>query len=176
MLEELRNELNRFGKYVVSQSRANLTRQGKNVNKDLWQSLDYDVEVHKNSFTLTIEMLEYGLFQDKGVRGKSSSTKAPKSPYKFGSGRGKKGGLTRGIDKWVRARRFQFRDDKGRFLSYKSTAFLITRSIYNKGIKPSLFFTKPFEKAFKNLNEDLLQAYKLDVEKFMSNTINNLGK
>ena len=176
MLEELRNELNRFGKYVVSQSRANLTRQGKNVNKDLWQSLDYDVEVHKNSFSLTIEMLEYGLFQDKGVRGKESSTKAPISPYKFGSGRGKKGGLTRGIDKWVRARGFQFRDDKGRFLSYKSTAFLITRSIYNKGIKPSLFFTKPFEKAFKNLNKDLLEAYKLDVEKFMSDTINNLGK
>ena len=177
MLDALKEELNRFGKYVVSQSRANLTRGDKNVNKDLWRSLDYDVEVHKNSFTLSIEMLEYGLFQDKGVKGKSSSSKAPRSPYKFGSGRGKKGGLTKGIDKWVRARRFQFRDkDTGRFMSYKSTAFLITRSIYKKGIKPSLFFTKPFEKAFKNLNEDLLEAYKLDVEKFMSDTINNLGK
>ena len=61
-------------------------------------------------------------------------------------------------------------------MSYKSTAFLITRSIYNKGIKPSLFFTKPFEKAFKNLNKDLVEAYKLDVEKLMSETINNLGK
>jgi hypothetical protein len=176
MLDALKEELNRFGKYVVSQSRANLTRGDKNVNKDLWKSLKYDVDVHKNSFTLSIEMLEYGLFQDKGVRGKTSSTKAPQSPYKFGRGTGVKGGLTRGIDKWVRARRFQFRDkDTGRFMSYKSTAFLITRSIYNKGIKPSLFFTKPFEKAFKNLNKDLLEAYKLDVENFMSDTINNKG-
>ena len=176
MLDALKEELNRFGKYVVSQSRANLTRGDKNVNKDLWKSLKYDVDVHKNSFTLSIEMLEYGLFQDKGVRGKTSSTKAPQSPYKFGRGTGAKGGLTRGIDKWVRARRFQFRDkDTGRFMSYKSTAFLITRSIYNKGIKPSLFFTKPFEKAYKNLNKDLLEAYKLDVEKFMSDTINNKG-
>lgn len=78
MLEELKNELNRFGKYVVSQSRANLSRQGKNVNKDLWNSLSYDVEVSKNSFALTIEMLEYGLFQDKGVKGKESSSKAQK--------------------------------------------------------------------------------------------------
>lgn len=177
MLEGVQEELNRFGKYVVSQSRANLTRKDKNVNNDLWRSIKYDVETHKNSFSLTIEMLEYGLFQDKGVRGKSSSTKAPRSPYKFGSGRGKKGGLTKGIDKWVRARRFQFRDrDTGRFMSYKTTAFLITRSIYQKGIKPSLFFTKPFEKAFKNLNKDLLEAYKLDVEKFMSETINNKGR
>ena len=97
MLDALKEELNRFGKYVVSQSRANLTRGDKNVNKDLWKSIKYDVETHKNSFTMTIEMLEYGLFQDKGVRGKSSSTKAPQSPYKFGSGTGKKGGLTKGI-------------------------------------------------------------------------------
>lgn len=177
MLDALKEELNRFGKYVVSQSRANLTRGDKNVNKDLWKSLKYDVDVHKNSFTLSIEMLEYGLFQDKGVKGIKTSTKAPKSPYKFGRRTGAKGGLTRGIKKWVRNRRIQFRDRKtGRFMSYKSTAFLITRSIYNKGIKPSLFFTKPFEKAFKNLNKDLVEAYKLDVEKLMSETINNLGK
>jgi hypothetical protein len=62
-------------------------------------------------------------------------------------------------------------------MSYQSTAFLITRSIYNKGIKPSMFFTKPFEKAFKGLNEELIKAYALDVEKFMATTIkDNLKK
>ena len=50
---------------------------------------------------------------------------------------------------------------------------MIARSIFNNGIKPSLFFTKPFEKAFKNLNKDLVEAYKLDVEQLMKNTINN---
>jgi len=176
-LDETREALNKFAKYVVQQSRSNLTKSDKNVSKELYNSLGYDLNVSKNSFSLSLLMEDYGMFQDKGVKGKTSSSKAPNSPFQFGSGTGKKGGLTNGIDKWVRRRRFQFRDKKGRFMSYQSTAFLITRSIYNKGIKPSMFFTKPFEKAFKGLNEELIKAYALDVEKFMATTIkDNLKK
>ena len=176
-LDETREALNKFAKYVVQQSRSNLTKSDKNVSKELYNSLGYDLNVSKNSFSLSLLMEDYGMFQDKGVKGKTSSAKAPNSPFKFGSGTGKKGGLTNGIDKWVRRRRFQFRDKKGRFMSYQSTAFLITRSIYNKGIKPSMFFTKPFEKAFKGLNEELIKAYALDLEKFMATTIkDNLKK
>ena len=170
-LEETREALNKFAKYVIQQSRSNLTKSDKNVSKELYNSLGYDLNVSKNSFSLSLLMEDYGIFQDKGVKGKTSSAKAPNSPFRFGSGTGKKGGLTNGIDKWVRRRRFQFRDKKGKFMSYQSTAFLITRSIYNKGIKPSMFFTKPFEKAFKGLNEELVKAYALDVERFMTTTI-----
>ena len=56
-------------------------------------------------------------------------------------------------------------------MSYNSTAFLISRSIWNKGLKPSLFFTKPFEKAFKTLPDKILKAYGLDVEEFLKFTI-----
>ena len=174
MLSNVQEELNRFAKYVISQSRANLTRGKKNVTRELYDSLKGNVKVSKNSFQLSFLMEDYGVFQDKGVRGKTSSAKAPNSPFRFGTGTGKKGGLTKGIDKWVRRRGFQFRDKKtGRFMSYESTAFLITRSIYNKGMKPSLFFTKPFEKAFKNIDQDLIKAFKLDVEQLMKNSINN---
>ena len=38
---------------------------------------------------------------------------------------------------------------------------------YEKGIKPTLFFTKPFEAAFKNLPEDLVEVFGLEaVEMF----------
>jgi hypothetical protein len=108
----------------------------------------------------------YGNFVDKGVRGKSSSAKAPNSPYRYGTGSGKKGGLTKGINEWVKRRGIQFRDRKsGRYLSYKSTSFLIARSIYQKGVKPSLFFTKPFVAAFKRLPDELLEAYSVGLEK-----------
>ena len=174
MLDNVEKELKNFAKYVVTKSRMNLKTSDKNSSGKLAKSLDSDVKKSKNSFQLTFMMEDYGMFQDKGVRGKTSSTKAPNSPFKFGSGRGKKGGLTEGINKWVKRKRFQFRDKKtGRFLSYNSTAFLITRSIYNKGIAPSLFFTKPFEKAFKNLDKDLIEAYKLDVEQLIKTTVNN---
>jgi len=174
MLSNVEKELKNFAKYVVTKSRMNLRSSDKNSSGDLSRSLDSDVKVSKNSFQLAFMMEDYGVFQDKGVRGKSSSAKAPNSPFKFGTGTGRKGGLSEGINKWVKRKRFQFRDKKsGRFLSYDSTAFLISRSIYQKGIAPSLFFTKPFEKAFKNLNKDLVEAYKLDVEQLMKNTINN---
>jgi len=162
--EYVQKELDKFKRYVVQQSRSNLTKGGKNVNKKLYNSIDGEAISSKNSLRLAFEMEDYGTFQDLGVKGKTSSAKAPNSPYKFGSGTGKKGGLTEGINKWVRARRFQFRDRKGKFLSFDSTAFLVTRSIYNKGIKPSFFFTKPFEKAFERLPDDIIEAYGLDVE------------
>jgi len=165
--------LNDFAKYVIQQSRSNLSKKDKNVTSDLYNSLDKQIEVGANSFRLAFLMQDYGKFQDKGVKGKTSSEKAPNSPYKFGSKKGKKGGLTEGIDKWVRNRRIQFKDrNSGKFLSYQSTAFLITRSVYNKGIKPSLFFTKPFEAAFERLPDELVEAYGLDVEQFLQYTIN----
>ena len=173
MLKNVQQELNRFAKYVIEESRNNLRKKKAKSSNKLYDSLDHKLNVSPNSFGLKFLMEEYGLFQDKGVKGKTSSNKAPNSPFKFGSGRGKKGGLTEGINKWVKRKRFQFRDRKtGRFLSYESTAFLITRSIYNKGIKPSLFFTKPFEKAFKNLDKDIIEAYKLDVEELLKFTTN----
>ena len=164
--KEVQNELNKFAKYVIQQSRSNLTKGDKNVSKDLYNSLGYKLNETSKGATLGFEMDGYGNFVDKGVRGKSSSAKAPNSPYRYGTGSGKKGGLTKGINQWVKRRGIQFRDRKsGRYLSYKSTAFLIARSIYQKGVKPSLFFTKPFNAAFKRLPDELLKAYSVGLEK-----------
>jgi len=161
----LREELNKFAKYVIQQSRSNLTKGKKNTSKELYNSLGYDIESSKDSTSMAFKMADYGKFQDLGVKGKDSSAKAPNSPYRFGTGSGKKGGLTKGIDKWVRRRGIQFRDKKGKFLSYKQTEYIITRSVYKTGMKASMFFTKPFEAAFKRLPDDLVKAYSIGIEK-----------
>jgi len=146
----VKQSLDIFGKRIVKQSRANLTRKGKKDTSDLYNSISYELEVHKNSFSLSFMMTDYGIFVDKGVKGKTSSNRAPKSPFKFGTGTGKSGGLTNGINGWVKRKRIQFRDNKtGKFMSYQSTAFLITRSIWNKGLETTEFFTRPFENEFK---------------------------
>jgi hypothetical protein len=44
--------LNDFAKYVIQQSRSNLTKSNKNVNKKLYNSLDSEIEVGANSFRL----------------------------------------------------------------------------------------------------------------------------
>ena len=163
------DELNKFGKYVVQQSKANLSKKKKKDTSNLYNGVKFEVTKEKDSTTLSFDFgsaNDYWQFVDKGVKGVSSSAKAPNSPFQFGSGTGKKGGLTQGIKKWVRQKGFQFRDRKsGQFMSYDSTAYLITRSIFHKGIKPSLFFTKPFEAGYKKyIDVDLLKAFGQDVE------------
>jgi len=163
---EVEKVITRFRDYVIQQSRSNLTRTKHNNTSSLYKSLNGEVVTEKNFTIVGFQMNDYGTFVDLGVKGKTSSNKAPNSPYKFGSGSGQKGGLTKGINKWVKQKGFQFRNKKtGRFLSYESTAYLITRSIFHKGIKPSLFFTKPFEAGYKKyIDTDLIKAFGQDVE------------
>lgn len=163
---EVEKVITKFRDYVIQQSRSNLTKGGKNNSKELYNSLKGEVVTDKGFTIVGFQMADYGQFVDLGVKGKTSSNKAPNSPFKFGSGTGRKGGLTQGINKWVKQKGFQFRDRKsGRFLSYDSTAYLITRSIFHKGIKPSLFFTKPFEAGYKKyIDVDLLKAFGQDIE------------
>jgi len=164
--------LNDFGKYIVQQSRTNLTKKGKKDTNELYKSIGYDLTVSKNSFRLSFKMTDYGRFVDLGVKGVSSSAKAPNSPFKFGTGSGKNGGLTRGIDGWVKRKRIQFKNrGNGKFLSYDQTAFLIRNSIWNKGIRPSNFFERPFELAFKKLPDEIVESYALDVDKFLKDTL-----
>jgi hypothetical protein len=169
---EIYKALDRFVKHVTSRAKANLTNGDRNVSKRLYNSIKGEVTINSERTTVKFFMEKYGDFQDQGVKGKNSSAKAPNSPFKFGSGRGKEGGLTESIQKWVEARRFQFKDRKtGKFMSYRATAFLITRSIYSKGLKPTLFFTKPYQAALKNLPQDLAKEYGLEVKKLFKESI-----
>ena len=163
-LKETKQALQIFAKNVVKFSRSNLTRQKKNVSKELYDSIGYDLKVHKNSFSLLFEMEDYGVFQDKGISGKE---KKYNTPFSFKS----KMPPREPILKWINARRMRLRDkETGKFKQggQNTLAFLIQRSIYNKGIKPSLFFTKPFEASFKNLPDDLIEKFALDLENIIT--------
>lgn len=162
------NELDKFGKYVKQQAKSNLSKRKKKDTGALYDGISYKVVEVKNTTTLTFDFgtaNDYWQFIDEGVKGVSSSAKAPLSPFKFGTGTGKKGGLTSGVNGWVARKRIQFKDRRtGQFLTYKATAFLIIRSIWNKGLATTNFFTKPFEQAFQRLPEDVYLAYSLEVD------------
>jgi len=166
MLKNVQQELNRFAKYVIQQSKANLTRGKKNSSKTLYNSLDYDLNVSPNSFSMSFLMEDYGVFQDKGVSG---IKKKYNTPYSYTN----KMPPPSKMDKWIVRKGLKgVRGKDGKFISRKSLQFMIARSIYNNGIKPSLFFTKPFQKAFTNLDKDIIEAYKLDVEELLKFTTN----
>jgi hypothetical protein len=65
-LDETRDALNKFAKVCyTTKQKAILSKSKKNFSKQLYNSLDYDLNVSKNSFSLSILMEDYGLFQDK---------------------------------------------------------------------------------------------------------------
>lgn len=173
-MSQTKTYLHRFGKFIVQQSKSNLSKKRKRDTSELYNSISYDLKVSKNSFELSFKMADYGKFVDLGVKGFSSSFKAPNSPFKFGSGTGMSGGLTKGIDGWVRRKRIQFKSrGTGRFLSYEQTAFLVRNSVWNKGISTTNFFQRPFELAFQKLPDDLIKAYDLELEDLLKFSLND---
>ena len=191
---ETQKALQRFARHVVSQARANLTRGGKRATGSLYDSIGSKLNVSKRSFSLSFVMEEYGMFIDRGVRGSDPSLadsyewvyskkekkmvrgsikkkgvqKAPLSPHSFKS----KMPPLKYILPWVKLKKIRLRDEKGKFKkgSYKSIAFMVQRSVFAQGIKPTMFFTKPFAKAFKNLPEELIESFGLDVGDFLKFT------
>tara|TARA_R100001369_G_scaffold2282_1_gene7761 strand:- start:11853 stop:12389 length:537 start_codon:yes stop_codon:yes gene_type:complete len=165
--KNLNGVLNEYAKYVIQQSKTNLTKDKKG-NGDLYNSLSYDILVNNENFLVDFLMEDYGIFVDKGVKGKTSTypeTQAALSQFQYGSGTGLKGGLTRGIRQWLGKKKFQWKDKKtGRFMSYESMTYIIARSIYNKGLKANLFFTRPFEKGLEKLPQELYNAFVDDVD------------
>ena len=154
----LRDELNKFAKYVIQQSRSNLSKGKKNVSKELYNSLGYEISQSGSSMSLGFDMVDYGKFQDRGVSG---TEKKYNTPYKYTN----KMPPAKAFDKWTVRKGIAPRGKGGKFEKRKGLNFAIAKSIYKKGIRPSMFFTKPFAAAFKRLPEELVEAYSIGIEK-----------
>ena len=157
-LKEVEKALNNFGKFVVQQARTRLTKGRKNVSKNLYNSLDYKINSTQDSVSVIFEMEDYGKFQDQGVSGKK---KKYNTPFSFKS----KMPPSKAFSQFVVRKNIKgSRDEKGRFIKRKSLQYLIARSIFTRGIKPSMFFTKPFNQAFDKLPPELQDKFGIDIE------------
>jgi hypothetical protein len=162
----MQKELNDFGKYVVQQSRTNLTKGKHNASKELYNSIGYFVDKTAQGYKLSFEMEDYGMYQDRGVKGvKSNYVVNKNSPFSY-----KQNSNLIGLEyhtgvfaKFAKRMGMQPRDKKGKFGSYKTMGFILANSIKNKGVKASMFFTKPFEQAFKRLPEELAESLAKDL-------------
>lgn len=166
--DEVQKELERFRDYVVSQSRRNLSRLNKNSSKRLYDSIRGNVKAMPNSISIEFSMENYGVFQDAGVSG---TKKKYNTPYSYKS----KMPPAKVFDKWLVRKGIAPRKN-GKFASRKSLAFLIARSVFRNGIKPSLFFTKPFEDAYKKLPSELVEKYGLQAIELFNEQIDEILK
>jgi hypothetical protein len=167
-MSETLKALQKFRDEVVSQAKAELKRQNKDTSGKLSQSIKGEVKEFPNSIGVYFDMEVYGNFQDKGVSG---THKKYNTDYSY------KPGITnrpspRHFDKWVVRKGLAPRKKGGQFASRSGIKFALAAHIQKYGIKPSLFFTKPFEKAFKKLPDVLIDKYGLDAETLLNSILN----
>lgn len=175
----VQEELDKFKKYVIQQSKSNLTKLKINDKKGLYNAIKGEAKAMPNSFYLSFDLGEYGAFVDKGVKGadpsqvspnaKIKGQQAPNSPYSFKDKRPP----SSLIEQWAKRKNLRLRDKNGKFTkgNYKAIGFITAKNIWARGIKPSLFFTKPFNKYFEKLPEELITRYGLDASELFKYTI-----
>ena len=154
--------LEKIGKMWRKNARISLRKQDKVNTGALYDSMP--VTVGQNQYAIYVDItptVDYWEFVDKGVQGASRNIfpRQSESPFKYGSGKGGRG-LRGAIDKWVLQKGLGgTRDSQGRFTPRKSLVFLITRAIWNRGLKPTFFLSGTLKrlkpKAMKWLNAAL---------------------
>ena len=166
-MNKFNEALEKYAKYVIQQARSNLSKDGKGKGS-LYKSLSYRIKGSKISFLAE----NYGVFVDQGVKGNDPSRvspnakikgqQAPNSKYRFGSGKSNRTfqEFVNAMSKWAKQKNIRFRDEKGRFKAgnYKSLGYVIASNIYNRGLKPTMFFTKPFEKGIDKFSNEMIQG------------------
>jgi hypothetical protein len=134
-----------WARNVVALAKANLIRGKKIAAGTLFNSVSYDI--NKQTGEIDFYYAEEGTFVESG-RKKNSRMPPPGA-----------------IAKWAKEKGIpQFRDKKGRYISNDSRAFLLSRSIAIKGIKPYPFFTDAIEQATQQLYQELEDALVQDIE------------
>lgn len=177
MLENLEDKLKEVAEKLYDEVQMNLRAKGKVNTGALSDSIDVQVVEEDNNYILQYTMLNYGYYQDEGVRGKNPAMikngyqKAPLSRFKFGSGSSGSGSLRDGIDKWVRSKKIVFRNRVGKIMPHNSTVFLISRSIYFTGLEPSMFFTDSWEKMVEEAKPEIQDVLIKDLKKLVIDSI-----
>ena len=140
--------LKTWGKYVVQQGRSILAKQGS--SKDgLYRKMKYVIQSKMNRnlkgrFTggSTLPQLSfvhpaYGEYVDQGVRGTNPNKEDYVSNGKYSFRKGKKAIKVKGnssLAAWAQKRGLN--------------KWAVAKAVHQRGIKRSLFFTKPFERRY----------------------------
>ena len=148
-MEKLKRAMKDLGEEVVKELIKQLLKADKKASGNLIRSIDYRLIEATDEFLLTISADSYLAIIDQGRR------KGAKQPP------------TSAIIPWMKKRGIKGRDKKGRFITDKSTAFLIARSIKRNGIKPTNVIRKTIDEIYSKKMNLLEKAAIKDIEMFI---------
>lgn len=158
--DELDIILQVWGDKIVKEAQSNLGT----LNKDDTRALRKSIQGHAFNSTLEFFMQDYGKWVDMGRNG---TKKKYDSDSMFGKPNKASFPPVDSIKKWVQSK--PVNPIGGIKLTIDQLTFLIGRKIYTKGIKPTLFFTRPFEDNFDelviNVSNEIARMIELDLKK-----------
>ena len=161
--------LQKLGNNVVKEGKGILKKKKKTTSGNtLFNDFDYLVTKQQDSVTLEFEFggaEDYWQFVDEGVRGAggfkgSGRARGQGSPFKFSS----KMPPRKPLMQWIKNKPLKGRDKKGRFIKRESFAFLIQRSIFQRGLERTQFFSKPFTEQLNKQTDNITEAFADDLE------------
>ena len=142
--------------------------------------MSYDIEKTMSGIKFKMDFGnadDYWVFVDQGVKGAggfsgSGRMRGGTTDFRFGTGTGPKGGLRRAIRRWIDIKGIKGRIQKdwknnkgaGRFITKDSLVFLISRSIYQRGLERTLFISKPYDDMIGDLNAEIAEAFAVDID------------
>lgn len=178
--------LHEIGKDWVKAARRELDKHDKNATGGLRKSLEHYIGVRGSyNFYVGLKGADHAKIVEWGVQGagpyippknpsgkstKKYENRAPKSPFKFGSGKSK-GSIYEGIRNWLGVKKFQFRDDRGRFMSYDQMTYPITRNVWQYGIEPTPYLSAPIDKLLRKANSAIGIAFAKDIANFLDKDV-----
>jgi len=165
------------GEKIVAQLTENL--QQHTASGRLEESISFYIdEIGTDKYKVSFSMLDYGKYIDKGVKGKKSAyASAAQSPFKYTNklppyaaiakwlGTKATSGVTKGGGKLP----FKTMGKKSNVSNGRSRVYAVRKSIFNKGIEGTGFYSKVVTNGmFEKINEELskMVASKVIVEIF----------
>ena len=167
---KLEKYLRSYAKGIIRMAKSLIKRKKKVDTGKLLRSLKYTLNHSKNGYTIDFKGSKHAEFIDKGVRGKGGSVLPDGSKHKSTGGRrtyvdvdGKrKNSPYRFKNKYPRLSAIEaFTKRKG--MTDRSAAFLVSRSIYARGIQGISFYSQPIGATRNKFMKQLVQEFGKDV-------------
>ena len=148
--------LDEFGKQFIEAYRAGLDTKNANASKGLYNSLNFEVKIGKQSISLDILLNDYWKYLEYGCKG--TETSYPDAYYRAHFP------PTKAIEEWIKIKPVIPEQRNGKLPTQKQLAFLIARSINKKGIEPRFIFRDSVDDIWEQLKDALNEAIEKDVE------------
>ena len=148
--------LDEFGKQFIDAYRSGLDAKNANASRDLYNSLNFEVKIGKQSISLDILLNDYWKYLEYGCKGTETSYPDAYYPAHFPP--------TKAIEEWIKIKPVIPEQRNGKLPTQKQLAFLIARSINKKGIEPRFIFRDAVDDIWEQLKDALNEAIEKDVE------------